>query len=283
MPTRSVPTERQRRLGAELRKLRLAAGVTTDYAAGLLGLDRTKISNMESGVRAITAERVRTLTSNYACMEPVYVDALVDMADSKESGWWEEYRGTLPSGLLDIAEVEWHAARVQTWQAVHLPGLLQSEDYARAVFGAGLPPMSRLEVELRVNNRLERQRVLERDKPLPYVGYIHEAALRMQFGGRQVTRAQLEYLCEVSTRENITLRVLTVECGAFPGAGHALLYAEGVVPQLDTVQLDSAHGPVFTHAEAQLAKYRMHLAWMSEVALPPEESREFIHSIAREL
>lgn len=283
MPTRRTPTQRQKRLGAELRKLRIAAGVSTEYAAGLLGVDRTKISNMESGVRVISPDRVRTLTSNYACPDDTYVDALVAMAEKGERGWWEQYRGALPSGLLDIAELEWHAAYLQTMQTVHLPGLLQTEEYARAVFSSVLPPLSRLEVELRVNHRAERQRVLAGDSPRPYVGYVHEAALRMHFGGREATRAQLDHLCAMSERDHITLRVVPVERGAFPGAGHALLYAEGIVPQLDTVQLDSAHGPEFTDAEAQLAKYRAHLGWMDKSALTPDESRDFIHTIACQL
>ncbi|MCK7625092.1 helix-turn-helix transcriptional regulator [Streptomyces sp. RS10V-4] len=283
MATRRTPTERQKRLGAELRKLRLAAEASTDYAAGLLGLDRTKISNMESGIRVITPERVRTLACNYACSDTAYVEALAAMADKQERGWWEEHRGTLPQGLHDIAELEWHAKRLLTAQTVHVPGLLHTEDYARAVFGAVLPPLSRLEIELRVHHRMERQRILDEDIARPYVGYVHEAALRMRFGGRKVTQAQLDHLCAASEHEHITLQVIPVECGVFPGAGHALLYAEGPVPQLDTVQLDSAHGPEFTHAEAQLAKYRAHLDWMAENALSPEKSRDFIHTIARQL
>ncbi|WP_406283744.1 helix-turn-helix domain-containing protein [Embleya sp. NBC_00896] len=283
MPTQRTPTERQKRLGAELRKLRIAAGATTDYAAALLGLDRSKIANMESGVRPITPERVRTLAGNYSCGDTAYIGALVRMAEKQERGWWEQYRGALSSGLLNIAELEWHSSRLQTAQTVHLPGLLHTDEYARAVFGAVLPPLSRLEIELRVSHRMERQQVLEGDNSRPYVGYIHEAALRMEFGGSKVTKAQLEHLCVMSERESITLRVIPVACGAFPGAGHALLYADGVVPQLDTVQLDSAHGPEFTHAEAQLAKYRAHFDWMARVALTRGQSRDFIHAIARRL
>ncbi|MFF7153402.1 Scr1 family TA system antitoxin-like transcriptional regulator [Streptomyces sp. NPDC008139] len=277
------PTARQQRLGAELRKLRIAAGQTTEYAARLLGLDRAKISNMEAGTRVASPERVRTLASNYDCTDPAYIEALSAMAAERETGWWEEYRGTLPPGLLDIAELEWHAVRLLTGQIVHLPGLLHTEDYARAVFSAGLPPMSRLEIELRVKHRLERQRVLDAPTPLPYTGYVHEAALRMQFGGPKVTQTQLDHLCAVSESEHITVRVIPVSYGGFPGAGHALLYAEGPVPQLDTVQLDSAHGPEFTYAETQLAKYRAHLDWMDGASLSPEKSRDFIHAIARQL
>ncbi len=280
---RSAPTERQQRLGAELRKLRLAAGASTQYAAGLLGLDRAKISNMEAGTRITNPERVRTLASNYDCSDDIYIDALAAMANENEPGWWEQYRGTLPSGLLDIAELEWHAKRLLTGQIVHLPGLLHTEEYARAVFDSGLPRMSRLEVELRVKHRLDRQQVLDEPISLPYIGYIHEAALRMRFGGPKVTQAQLDHLQVMSERDNITLRIIPVSCEGFPGAGHALLYAEGPVPQLDTVQLDSTHGPEFLHADAQLAKFRAHLDWMDAHSLSPEESRELIHAVAREL
>ncbi|MER8088024.1 helix-turn-helix transcriptional regulator [Streptomyces sp. NPDC087532] len=283
MPSSSTPTERQKRLGAELRKMRLAAEASTVYAAGLLGIDRTKVSNMEVGVRPITPSRVRTLACNYACADPQYVDALAEMAEQRERGWWEQYRGTLPPGLLDIAELEWHATRIRTAQTVHLPGLLHTDEYARAVFGAVLPELSRLEIELRVAHRMERQQVLDRESPVDYVGYVHEAALRMQFGGRDVTQAQLVHLCEMSEREHIGVRVIPVDRGAFPGAGHALLYAHGVVPQLDTVQLDSAHGPEFMHADAQLTKYRAHLDWMEDASLSTVASRDFIHAISSQL
>ncbi|MFV5994774.1 DUF5753 domain-containing protein [Streptomyces sp. NPDC056231] len=283
MPSSSTPTERQKRLGAELRKMRLAAEATTAYAAGLLGIDRTKISNMEVGVRPVTPARVRTLACNYACADAHYVDALVEMAEQGERGWWEQYRGTLPSGLLDIAELEWHAARIRTAQTVHLPGLLHTDGYARAVFGAVLPALSRLEIELRVAHRMERQQVLDRESPVDYVGYIHEAALRMQFGSRKVTQEQLQHLCDMSEREHVELRVIPVDRGAFPGAGHAVLYAHGAVPQLDTVQLDSAHGPEFMHADAQLTKYRAHLNWMEDASLTATESRDFVHAISRQL
>ncbi|MFF4473255.1 helix-turn-helix transcriptional regulator [Streptomyces sp. NPDC001599] len=283
MPTRPAPTERQKRLGAELRSMRLAAGRTTEYAAGLLGLDRTKVSNMESGVRAISPDRVRILANNYECADEGYVEALVAIADVGKRGWWQQYRGTLPQGLLDVAELEWFATRLRSYQTVHVPGLLQLGEYARAVFAAALPPLPDSEVELRVVQRLRRQQVLERDSPVAYVAYVHEWALRMQFGGRRVMREQLHHLCRVSERDNVELRVLPVEAGAFPGAGHAVLYADGPVSRLDTVQLDSAHGGEFTHSEAQLAKYRTHMGWWQSHTLSPEDSRDLIHSIARQL
>ncbi len=103
----------------------------------------------------------------------------------------------------------------------------------------------------------------------------------MQFGGAEVSRAQLEHLNHMSERDNVILRVLTFEAGGFPGAGQTVNYSEGPVPQLDTVQVDSTHGPDFLHTEAQLAKYRAQLDWMESLSLSPEASRDFIHRLAR--
>jgi transcriptional regulator with XRE-family HTH domain len=283
MPSRNPPTQRQRRLGAELRRLRIEAGVSTEYAAGLLGLDRTKISTIEAGVRGITVERLRILVCNYDCADEAYVDALAAMAGRARRGWWEAYRGSLPPGLLDVVELEWYATRLRTAQTVHVPGLLQTEDYARSIFAAALPPLPKAEIERRTALRRDRQRVLERAEPPGYVAYIHEAALRMQFGGRAVTRKQLLHIATVSEEDHISVRVVPVERGAFPGAGHALLYAHGEVPRLDTAQLDSAHGPDFMFGESQLAKYRSHLGWMNDAALPEDASRDFILGIVKHL
>ncbi|MEU3262673.1 helix-turn-helix domain-containing protein [Streptomyces bacillaris] len=283
MPPRTTPTQRQRRLGAEIKRMRTEAGLTAEYTAGLLGVDRSKISNMESGTRTISPERLRTLAAHCSCADQRYISALTDIAQSSQEHWWDEYRGRLSPGLLDIVELEWHATRIQTIQTVHVPGLLQTEEYARSVFAAGLPALSRLEIELRVAHRMARQQVLDRQQPVAYVGYVHEAALRMLFGGRDATKDQLHALISRSEQPNIVVRVVPVELGSFPGAGHALLYAEGPVSRLDTAQVDSAHGPEFLHAELQLAKYRAHLEWMDRMSLPADKSRDFIHSIANNL
>ncbi|MFD7277600.1 DUF5753 domain-containing protein [Streptomyces sp. NPDC059862] len=208
---------------------------------------------------------------------------LVEMAQPTERSWWERYRGSLPAGLLDIAELEHHAVRLRSVHLIHMPGLLQSSDHAQAVFKAGLPPLPEHEIALRLAHRLERQRVLEGDDPTEYVGIIHEAALRMQFGGRKVARAQLEHLLAMSELLHVSLRVIPFEAGAFPGAGQTVIYMEGPVAKLDTVQIDSAHGPEFLYQEAQLSKYRAQLDWMERCALAPAESSAFIQDIATPL
>ncbi|MFE7353400.1 helix-turn-helix domain-containing protein [Streptomyces sp. NPDC057543] len=283
MASRTSPTERQKRLGRELRKMRLAADVSAETAARLLGVDRSRLSNIEQGIRAISEDRLRTLAHACGCQDHAYIEALAGMTRPARGRWWERYRDSLPEGLLDIAELEANALRMRTAHSVHIPGILQTSDHALAVFRVVVPALPEHEVALRLAHRVERQQILEGTASPEYVGVIHEAALRMQFGGRKVARVQLDHLLTVSESRHITLRVIPFDAGAFPGAGQTVNYAEGPVPQLDTVQVDSTHGPEFLYGEEQLAKYRSHLDWMERIALPPQQSRDFIHGIARHL
>ncbi|MFD6275448.1 helix-turn-helix domain-containing protein [Streptomyces sp. NPDC060209] len=283
MAARTAPTERQKRLGAELRILRTSAGVSAESAAGLLGVDRGKISNIEAGARPISPDRLRTLAHNCGCTDREYIDALVEMAQPSSRGWWEKYRGTLPQGLFDIAELEAHALRMRAAYAMHMPGLLQTTDHALALFRVVIPQLPEREITLRLAHRVERQGVLDGDSPPSYTAIVHEAALRMQFGGRAVAQAQLGNLLKKSEHPSVRLLVIPFAAGEFPGAGQTVLYAEGAAPQLDTVQIDNSHGPLFVHSQTQLAKYRAHLDWMERIALSPDDSRDVIHTITRRL
>ncbi|MFD7862923.1 helix-turn-helix transcriptional regulator [Streptomyces sp. NPDC057682] len=283
MPPRSTPTARQQRLGYELRKLREQSGMTAQQAAALLGVDRTRIPNIESGRFGISAERVRTLAFNYGCPDAGLVDLLAEMATERARGWWEEHRGLLLPSLLDIAELEYHAVELTTATTTHIPGLLQTEEHARAVFDTAVPPLPRPDLMARLSLRLRRQEVLERDRPPLYETLIHEAALRMQFGGPKVSGAQLEHILQQSERDRITVRAIPFAAGGFPGAGQSFTYVGAAVPQLDTVQLDSSHGSILLDADMQLRRYRGLLERMRALALPVEESRDFIRRIAQDL
>lgn len=263
--------------------MREAVGVTAEAIASAIGVDRGKVSNIEKGVRTINVERLRSWAELCGCSDETYISALAEMARPSSRGWWERYRSALPGGFLDISEMEAHAARLRTAHTVHIPGLLQTVDHARTIFEAAIPPLPQREFELRLVHRLERQQILTRDDGPSLYSVIHEAALRMQFGGRSIARAQLEHLLRMSELSHVTVRVMPVESGIFPGAGQSLVYAEGPVPQLDTVQTDSTHGPEFLHEESQLAKYRAHLEWMERLSLTPEDSRTFIRNLAGQL
>ncbi|WP_413101881.1 helix-turn-helix domain-containing protein [Streptomyces sp. Inha503] len=281
MATTSSPTLKQRRLGAELRKLRERAGLTSTAAAAELGVQQARVSMIEAGRYAVGADRVRVMARTYTCADDDLVDALADMTGGRTRGWWDEYREHLPASFADMAELEHRARALRVALVIHIPGLLQTVDHARAVMREAAPPLRAYEVEHRLSHRMKRQAILYGDKPVPYTAIIHEAALRMEFGGTETVRAQLEHLLAMSEMDNVTIRVIPFGGGTFPGTGQSFDYVVGPVPQLDTVQLDSAQGTQFMDAEAELAKYRAVLERMEMTALKPRESRDFIHGILR--
>ncbi|MFJ6832859.1 helix-turn-helix domain-containing protein [Streptomyces sp. NPDC091209] len=280
---RTNPTGRQLRFGTELRKLRERAGLTSTEAGQLMGIKQTQVSNMEAGRVGVSAERVQTLASHYACLDRALVRALSDMTAHRVRGWWEEYREILPAGLLDLAEMEHHATRLTAGITAHVPGLLQIHDHAREVFRQVVPELSPPDIEHRLSFRIKRQAVLFDDSPTPYRAVLHEAALRMQFGGPAVTKKQLRHILDMSEHPHIAVQVIPFTAGAYPGSGQSILYAHGTVPQLDTVHLDQSHGSALLDAETQLDKYRVLLQRMTDVALDTHASRKFIHGIAQDL
>ncbi|MFI9580982.1 helix-turn-helix domain-containing protein [Streptomyces sp. NPDC052236] len=281
MQTRTSLTLRQQRLGTELRKLRERAGFTSTEAAALLGGPQSRISNIEAGRYAVSADRVRAMAHNYACADEAYVEALASMTGTRTRGWWDEYQDRFAPGLIDLAEMEHHATALRVAVVIHIPGLLQTANHARAVMEESVPPLRPYEIEHRVSYRIKRQAVLYEGTPTPYTAIVHEAALRMGYGGRHVAREQLGILLEEGERDNVTL--LVIPFGAsFPASGQSITYASGPVAQLDTVVLDTDHGCEFVDAAAQLERYRSVLDRMEAQALSPEKSRELIHRIAQD-
>ncbi|MFE2291098.1 helix-turn-helix domain-containing protein [Streptomyces sp. NPDC059452] len=284
MPPRDNPTARQARLGAELRKLRERAGKTAREAAGRISTDQARISNIEAGRSGIGEERIRRLASFYACDDEALIDALCAISrEHRGQFWWDEYRGVLPPGFLDIAELEHHARYMRSLQPVTMPGLLQTPDYARAMFGLALPKLPEDEVEARVEHRMRRATILDRDEPPEFAPIVHEAALRMRVGGRKVARAQLEHLLEEADRPNVSLRVITFSSEQDVDMTHTALYTGGVVPQLDTVHIDAPIRSVYLDAEADLHRFRLWLDLARTASLDPAESRSFIHHLARDM
>ncbi len=250
----------------------------------MLGVDQARMSNIEAGRIGISDERIRRLATFYACADVLLVDALCAIADERRGQfWWDEYRGILAPGFLDVAEMEHHAVYVRSMQAMVIPGLLQTEDYARVLFQGILPPLPAEEIDARVEHRMRRQTILERQEPVRLTATIHEAALRMRFGGRKVARAQLERLMEGSGCEVVTVRVVPFTNEHFVETTNPILYAGAPVAQLDTVQVDNAVGGHFLDAVAELERHRELLDQAESVALGTEESRQLIHHIAREL
>ncbi|MGA5268041.1 helix-turn-helix domain-containing protein [Streptomyces lydicamycinicus] len=284
MPPRDNPTARQARLGGELRKLRERAGKTAREAAGMVSTDQAKISHIEAGRIGVSEDRIRKLAVFYACDDEALIEALCTIArEHRGQHWWDSYRGVLAPGFLDIAELEHHATHLRCLQPVTFPGVLQTEDYAHALFAGVIPPLPDDEVQARVEHRMKRRNLLERDAPPQFEAIVHEAALRMRVGGRKVARDQLEYLLSVSERPGLTLRVIPFTSEDFIEVTQTVMYARGAVPQLDTVHIDTPFGGGFLDAAADLDRYRTLLDLAEQAALTPEESRSFIHHVAREL
>jgi transcriptional regulator with XRE-family HTH domain len=283
MPPRSNPTALQQRLGAELRRLREAAGLSTEQAATLLDTKRTVITSTEAGRHGVSPARLRRMAFQYECTDDALVEALVSMCGDRTNGWWEEYRSVLPATFLDIAELEWRAAGLRVSTMTHMPGQFQTEAYARALFHASIPSLPAEEFEARVAHRVRRHQAIDRPEAPPYVLVVHEAALRIEVGGRKVLREQLAHLLTAAGRDNVTIQAMPFSAGAFPGSGQSILYALGQVPRLDTVQLDRTTAGEYLHSEAQLCKYRLQLDQMQRIALPPKATLDLMHTIASQL
>ncbi|KUO16841.1 Scr1 family TA system antitoxin-like transcriptional regulator [Streptomyces dysideae] len=281
MPARSIITARQERLGAELRKLRERAGLSGREAARTLGIAESKLSATEVARVGVSAERVRHWASRYACDDAALIDALVAMATERVRGWWEEHRETVPAGYLQVAELEYHAARLTTYQTVHVPGLLQTEEQMRGIFSASVPALPEEQREARVRFRLRRQEVLGK---LPYTAVIHEAALRIRAADSKVARDQLLHILERSEQPQVTVRVVPFDVdGVAAISTTPVVYASGPVAQLDTVLVDIVHDGAYLDAEAQLNRYRAILGTIEEAALGIVESRDFIHRLAQQM
>lgn len=252
-------------------------------AATRLGVNQARVSMIETGRTPISADRVRTTARAYDCSDEPLVDALAAMTGRRVRGWWEEYREHLPPQLVDVAELEHHATELRVALSLHIPALLQTADFARAMLREAVPPFRPYELEHRLTYRIKRQIVLDRADPLPYTALIHEAALRMRYGGPDITRGQLTHILDLSERDNVSVRVIPFVTDSFPGNGQSFDYICGRVPQLDTVQLDTHHGCDFLDAEAQLIKYRTVLNRMESCALDPAQSRDLIRRIAKSL
>ncbi|MEU4652777.1 helix-turn-helix transcriptional regulator [Streptomyces sp. NPDC023723] len=280
---RRESTAHQARLATELRRLREAAGLSARQAAALLGVSPAQITHIESALAGVSEKRLRRLAAHYSCTDETFVNALVLMATDRTRGWWEEYRGLLPTSFLDLSELDHHATFRKDVAVLFVPGLLQTEGYARAVFSNRIPELPTEERELRVRHRLARRVIIEAPAPIPYEAVIHESALRIRVSDRAASKAQLAYLLAASEAEHITLRVIPFDLDGFARASSSMTYVGGPLPRLDTVVRDAPHGSVFIDSEAQLAAYRTRFRKVEEASLAPDRSRDLIHKLAKEL
>ncbi|WP_267130939.1 helix-turn-helix domain-containing protein [Streptomyces alkaliphilus] len=267
-------------MGSELRKLREQANRTATEAATHLRIDRAKISNIEAGYRGISPERLRSLAAFYGCDDQPLLDALCAIArEQRGRHWWDSMRESVPQEALDLAEMEHHARHLHAVNMLLVPGILQIPEYARAIFESRTPPFTSEEIEARVKLRTNRRKIFEKQHPPIYETIIHEAALRMRYGGRRVHEKQLRRLIEPKPGLPVTLRVIPFDLENVPGHAQSFLLSEGPVPQLNSVQVDTPFGGVIIHEAEEVKNYMAVLGNAKQNSLSPEESRKLIEKI----
>ncbi|MEV7285405.1 helix-turn-helix transcriptional regulator [Streptomyces sp. NPDC093252] len=283
MGAKRKPTARQMRLATELRRLREAAGLSARETAAQLGVNSVQISQIELGTTGVSEQRLRRMATIYGCADNDLIDALVSMATDRTSGWWEADRGLVDTEFLDLAELEDRARYRWDMEILHIPGLLQTEAYAHALFSYINPTFSEDVVEHWVQHRMKRRTIIERAAPTPYEAIIHEAALRIRVSDRPTARFQLTRILELAEAAHITVRVIPFDLDGFGGAGSAMSYAGGPVPQLDTVVRDTPYKAGFIDDEEQLKHFRTLFRRLQDASLDPRQSQDFIHTLAKEL
>ncbi|MER7845400.1 helix-turn-helix transcriptional regulator [Kitasatospora sp. NPDC096077] len=284
MANRQKPTYRQRRLGAELRKMRERAGFGGSHLARLLGVTPAMVTQMESGKSAISADRLREVADVCGYDNRPLIDALGSIIAMRDKGWWESYRGRLPDVFIESAEHEDFAAgKIRVCVSTFLPGLLQSDDYTRGVFSRRRPQLSAEELALHTGFRAERRKRILEGPRKKLEAYLHESSLLTRFGGTEVLREQLHSLLDDSLRDDISIRVIPFAAHTYPAPIESLAYSFGVVSELDTVEMESSQGPIFFDAPDELDSYREVFDRIEAAALSADDSRDLIHCTAKNL
>ena len=279
-----VPPVRRRLLGASLRRLREGAGYALDDAARILECDRSKISRMETGQRGIRPKELRELLSEYG-VEQRRADALLAIArQTSQTGWWQSYSHVLDDAYQDFISLEASAQAISTYEAQLVPGLLQTEDYARAIAAASLVAETQDEREQYVQARLTRQQILIRDAPFQFWAILSEGALRQLVGGPQVMKAQLGYLMEVgSGRPNVNLQVLPFAVGAHAAtSGPFVIMKFPEAPDLGVVYLEGQTGGIYLESAGEVARYTLVFEHLRASALSTAATLRLIEEVARE-
>ncbi|MFI1964041.1 helix-turn-helix domain-containing protein [Streptomyces pathocidini] len=269
MGLRVNPTYRQRRFGAELRSLRDRAGLSSGDAAALLGMRQSQLSNIEAGKTGLSAERVERLARAAGEKSDTYLKALVELGQDSGKGWWSGYREEMRPSYLDLAELEAAAARLNSYEHMYIPGLFQTFEYAMAVHRESFVPTPPEAQERLVEFRMERQKVLRGERPPQMHAIIHESALRVRYGGREVMRDQLLKLIEVSRFPNVTIQVYPLDFEGRVAFNSSFMMLEPPVRELGTVQLEQFGKSLYLGDREGITKYSDTFALLAELALPP--------------
>jgi transcriptional regulator with XRE-family HTH domain len=274
------PTVRRRRLAAELRRLR--GGRTGTAVSKALGWSPAKISRYELGRTNYPLDEVEKLLDFYGVAEPRRTKLLALAEEANQRGWWEDYADAVTPEFLELIGLEAEAASMAIWEMVAVPGLLQTEEYAREImslYQAVMPtPLSVL--ERRVQVRMRRQAVLTREPPIELSVVLEESVLLRTVGGRDVMYAQLRHLARLARLPNVELRVLRlgdappVVAGSFQIFGFSPIDETGRLS--DVVGAESVHNHLYVEGETDTYLHRLFFRAFVDSALSPTESQHLI-------
>jgi transcriptional regulator with XRE-family HTH domain len=279
------PTVRRRRLGTELRRLRERNGFKLEEVASHLGVAPSTLSRIETGKAPTKSAYLTSMLGLYEVTDPQQRQVLIDMArEGHRKGWWSVYEDVLPSGFGIYVGLEGEAAGLRSFEANVLHGLLQTQEYARALLSEMHTKYTPEQVERLVDLRIERQERLG-GEPAVDLWVIHdEAVIRRVVGGAAVMRRQLDHLLRAGQQTNITLQVLPFESGAHAGLRGPFSIIEFPEPaDPEVVYVESAGGIIYIEKDKEVRMYSDAFDRLRASALSPAASADLTERMVREL
>lgn len=281
MSPRSSPTARRRRLATALRQLREESNLNCTEAGKAVGWSESKISRIETGRVKIAQPDLERLLDLYEVTGETRTGLLTLARQATHRGWWRSYSDALPTWFENYVGLENGAKSLFTYQNQLVHGLMQTEDYATALFAANQPALSVDEVERQLAARATRQALLTATNPLRVWAVVDEAVVRRQVGGRAVMRGQLHRLLEIAAMPNVTLQVMPFAEGAHASMGTSFELLQFPEPG-DTaiVYIEDHTSSQYLEAAADIERYTLIFDHLRASALAPERSAEFINQVA---
>ncbi|MET8814200.1 helix-turn-helix transcriptional regulator [Streptomyces sp. NPDC004549] len=271
-------------LGSQLRRLREARGITREAAGYSIRASESKISRMELGRVSFKTRDVEDLLTLYGVDEEAERESLLSLArEANVAGWWHSYTDVLPSWFPTYVGLEGAAHLIRVYEVQFVHGLLQTEEYARAVVRRGMKGASTADVERRVALRLERQKHLLADDPDGAPEFhivLDEAALRRPYGDREVMRGQLKHLIDVSERPNVRLQVMPFGLGGHSGESGAFTLLSFPESDLsDVVYVEQLTSALYLDKREDVIQYEQALKELQQDSPGPAESRDILRGI----
>ncbi|MGC0317462.1 helix-turn-helix domain-containing protein [Kitasatospora acidiphila] len=278
------PTVLRRRLGTELGKLRSSRGMNAKDVAAALGWSASKLSRIESGSVPLQDRDASKLLAHYGVEDPNEVKHFISLTrQSRQQGWWHAYGDALPDWFKAYIGLETDATKIVTFQCELVPGLLQTESYARQVIRAMNPTESAEDIERRVALRMERQQVLDRQEPPQLWAIIGEAVIRRQVGEPSVMRAQLQHMADMAdTRPNITIQVLPFSAGAHAAMGSSFSVLSFSDIPGSVAYSEVTTSSIYTERETEIERHEETFLRLMASSVQPEKSVSWLREVAEE-